>query len=89
MASGLGLDVDLDGLPPEVMLFSESNGRLLVTVPAYRESDFAARFKGLSCRRLGEVTADAKLVVRWQGETVVDLTAVDLATAFKETLSNG
>jgi phosphoribosylformylglycinamidine synthase len=88
LASGLGLDVELGGLPPEIMLFSESNGRLLVTVPAKEAANFAERFDGLPCRPIGSVTSDARLVIRQEDEPLVEIESTALETAFKETLSN-
>jgi phosphoribosylformylglycinamidine synthase II len=88
MASGLGMDIDLDGLPPDIALFSESTGRLLATTSAQQAGGFAARFRGLPCRKIGEVTSESRLRVRTAGEAVVDLDDAALEAAFKETLSD-
>ena len=45
-------------------LFSESNGRFLVTVAPRTPSASSSSFDGLPCRRVGEVTADPRLRVR-------------------------
>ena len=51
MAGELGMTVDLDlapgiaELPPDVALFSESNGRFVVTVAATDAAAFAALFR--------------------------------------------
>jgi phosphoribosylformylglycinamidine synthase len=89
MASGLGLAVDLDGLPPEIALFSESNGRMVVTTAPENAERFAAIFRGLPCRMVGEVTAEPRLSIRSGRKIAVDLDLASIRTAFKETLANG
>ena len=67
----LGADLSLkaiaaqSGLTDEaVLLFSESNTRFLVEVPANRQSDFTSRFAGLPCVEIGSVTAGPQLRIR-------------------------
>lgn len=66
----LGLTLDLAEVPADEtlrddqILFSESCGRFLVTVPSLVQSDFEAIFQGLPCNRVGEVKADPHLVIR-------------------------
>jgi len=94
IAGGLGLDIDLaecDGLrdlPPDVALFSESNGRFLITVTAENVERAATVFEGLPYRRVGRVTAEARLRVR-RGESIwLDVDAATLEAAYKETLAD-
>jgi phosphoribosylformylglycinamidine synthase len=89
IASGLGLEVDLAGMPPEVALFSESNGRLVVTTSPEDAARFTRLFRGLPCSMVGEVTPEPRLRIRAGDEVVVDLDVASLETAFKETLANG
>ncbi len=61
-AGGWGISLDVDVLPadtshPIVKLFSESNGRWLVEVPARQHADFEAVMRGSTCVRCGQVTA--------------------------------
>ncbi len=79
VASELGLDLDLErradlaGLAPDAALFSESNGRFVVTVRPTDAARLEAAFAGLACRRLGLVTAAPRLVVRRGPRALVDL----------------
>jgi phosphoribosylformylglycinamidine synthase len=92
MAGELGLDVDLDAahdlaeLPPDVALFSESNGRFVVTVAAKDARELEAVFAGLPCRRLGSVTEEPQLRVRIGGRLRVDVTVASMKRPYKETL---
>ncbi|HUG48920.1 MAG TPA: phosphoribosylformylglycinamidine synthase subunit PurL [Candidatus Limnocylindria bacterium] len=59
--SGLGADLVVPvALPPAVVLFGESPGRVVVSLPAERWPDLARLAAGLRvpCRRLGSVAAD-------------------------------
>ena len=94
MAGELGLDVDLDaapgiaGLPPDVALFSESNGRFIVTVAPDDAAAFAAQFPGLPCRRIGVVTKQPSLRIAVGGERRVELDVSGMKSAYKETLAH-
>jgi phosphoribosylformylglycinamidine (FGAM) synthase-like enzyme len=54
MAGGLGLELDLDlgpdlaALPADTALFSESNGRFIVTVAERHATAFESLFTGLA-----------------------------------------
>lgn len=70
MAGGLGMDIDLSRLPVEgnvpenredILLFSESCGRVLVSLAPEKETDFLAFFAGLPVARIGEVRKDETL----------------------------
>jgi phosphoribosylformylglycinamidine synthase len=90
MASRLGLEIDLDAcpdladLPADVALFSESNGRFVLTTRPDHARRLAGLFDGLACRRVGEVTGDACLRVHRSGEAWLALGVDALETAFKE-----
>jgi len=90
MASRLGLAIDLGtypdlaNLPADVALFSESNGRFVLTTRPDHARRLADLFDGLPCRRVGIVTEDARLRVHRSGEAWLDLGADALKTAFKE-----
>ena len=59
MAGNLGMDVDLGPVPAEeslrddIILFSESAGRFLVTVDPDKRDVFEKRFKGQPCACIG------------------------------------
>jgi phosphoribosylformylglycinamidine synthase len=88
MAAGLGLDLDLDRLPatpgltPLKKLFSESTGRLVVTVAAKRATEFESLLEGVSWAKVGKVKAGGRLLVRAGAATVVDLKTAKMRAAF-------
>ncbi|MDN5919197.1 MAG: phosphoribosylformylglycinamidine synthase subunit PurL [Pseudonocardia sp.] len=85
LAGGRGASIGLDAVSAEVFtaLFSESAGRVLVTVPADGAEAFTARATaaGVPLTRLGETGGD---VLRIAG--VGDLTLDELRTAWEGTL---
>ena len=90
--TGLDLDLgdcdDLDALAPDVALFSESAGRVLITVAPAEADRVERHFRGLSCRRVGHVTERARLNVRAHGRTWLDVGAGELRAAFRERLDD-
>jgi phosphoribosylformylglycinamidine (FGAM) synthase-like enzyme len=86
----LGLALALEASDPLAMLFSESNGRLLVEVrPADREA-FEAHFTGalaMDARAIGVVTdgggaGDARLSISGPGQALIDLALGELIKAW-------
>jgi phosphoribosylformylglycinamidine synthase len=94
MAGELGLDLDLDAcpdlaaLPQDVALFSESNGRFIVTIEARHAGAFERLFTGLPCRRIGTVTQAAYLRAVLGGRLRIDLPIAALKAAYKEPLAH-
>jgi phosphoribosylformylglycinamidine synthase subunit PurSL len=94
MAGGLGLEVDLTlatdlaALPPDVALFSESNGRFVVTVATVSAAKFEALFRGLACHRVGAVTAAPNLAISSCGAARVEVSIASMKSAYKETLAH-
>jgi len=94
MAGELGMELDLDAasdlaeLPPDVALFSESNGRFVVTVAPHDAAAFAALFGGLPCRRVGTVTSAKSLRATLGGELRIDLDVAAMKAAYKEALAH-
>jgi phosphoribosylformylglycinamidine synthase len=94
MAGELGMELDLDAdpepakLPADVALFSESNGRFVVTVAPKDAATFAALFQDLPCRRIGVVTAIPSLRVTLGGASCIDVTIAAMKLAYKETLAH-
>ena len=83
-AGGLGAEIDARLIPrsravkrDDDLLFSESNTRFVVEVDAACEKDFRIRFKGLPCKKAGEVTKKKKLVVTGLGGKPVISAGVD------------
>ncbi|MGM0681909.1 MAG: AIR synthase-related protein, partial [Thermodesulfobacteriota bacterium] len=99
-AGGLGLDIDLGraGLGrgqsnggrwrDDVLLFSESQSRFVVTVEPGKSGRFEEIMKDTGCFRLGEVTEEPELKIRGlNGGTVVAEQVAELKAAWKETLN--
>lgn len=90
MAGELGAELDLapaDGmadLEPDVALFSESAGRLVVSVSESDAGAFAERFTGLACARVGAVTEADRLVVERDGEGWIDTTIPELKDRYQQ-----
>jgi phosphoribosylformylglycinamidine synthase len=90
----LGAEIDLDGcggidgLDPDVALFSESNGRFVATVAQVDAEAFRERFEGLPCWRIGIVSDDPRLVIRHADHLLVDIELTRLRQRFQEGLGN-
>lgn len=96
VAGGLGLTLNLSQLPvpdqhksnqmrTDHLLFSESTGRFLVTVPPDQQAAFEALMAGLPAARVGEVVADPVLIIR-SSETsapVIRIAISDLQQAWQ------
>ena len=95
MGGNLGLEVDLARVPlrdverDDVLLFSESAGRFIVTVnPVHREA-FEDLFKGVAYGCIGTVTAETDFVVRGIEQGVIMTVSVaDLKTAWNLTFGD-
>jgi phosphoribosylformylglycinamidine synthase len=95
MGGNLGMHVDLRKIPAEalcrsdVLLFSESAGRFIVTIDPRRQSEFEAAFSGVPCACIGKITAEPLLRVDGlRGETLMSLTVPDLKAAWKSPFGN-
>ncbi len=90
MGGPLGASIDIalsahDMLPQEA-LFAESNGRLLLEVAPHDAATLEELFAGESLVRLGEVTAQPRLLVRVDGAPAIDLPIDDLLAAWQRDL---
>ena len=92
LAGGLGVDIDIDALPgageldDDTALYSESNGRFIVTVSPADTPRLEHLFAGLVCRHVGTVTTGTRVLVRRRETVVVDLSLDDLRKSFSEGL---
>lgn len=92
MAGDLGVEVALDaaarGLDPPIALFSESTGRILLTVRPEQAHALEAILGAHGLVRLGTITPPKNgrgyLRIERSGQTVVQLGAADLQGAFQE-----
>lgn len=89
---GLGLELSLTSVPAEaemrddIILFSESNGRLLVEVPPRHRSSFEEVMGDSVSARVGTVMGEERLSVLCRERVVVDLPLHELMTAWKTPL---
>ena len=89
---GLGLEVDLSKatavaeMRDDLMLFSESNGRLLVEVEEGESKDFEAKMEGIVFARAGTVTGGDRLTVYGRGGVIIDEPLDLLMSAWKTPL---
>ena len=89
---GLGLEVDLARVPATVdmrddlLLFSESNGRLLVEVHEGDIGVFEELMKGSKVARIGSVVKEPWLRITRTGKAVIDLANEDTIKAWKTPL---
>lgn len=93
-AGGLGLLVELDRAPREGvdrddhMLFSESQGRFLITVHAHKAREFEKIMEGCPMAMVGRVTAEPELVIHGlAGGTVVKASILELKQAWTRPLA--
>ena len=89
----LGIEADLAAVPTEgverddVLLFSESNSRYIITVPPDRRSAFEDALAGVPFACIGRVSEEPRLRLRGlSGETVVDADVLELKQRWKATL---
>jgi phosphoribosylformylglycinamidine synthase len=95
MAGMLGVNVDLalvpggEALREDVILYSESQGRLLVSVAPANCAAFEEVFAGLPCARIGRVTRDGAIMVRGcDGTPVIRSDVAALLGSYRGTFGN-
>jgi phosphoribosylformylglycinamidine synthase len=88
LSGKLGLEINLaphSGNNQE-LLFSESSGRVVVTVAPQFKDKFEEVLKGLTVYQIGQVTQNKKLKIKSvQGKTIVDLSLDQLTASYKST----
>lgn len=88
----LGVDVDLAMVPvigdlrDDIVLFSESNGRLLIEVPAGKTGEFEKAMEGTAISCIGVVKSEQKMTLTKDGEPVLDEPLDELMAAWKTPL---
>ncbi len=95
-AGGLGATIELARMPhavddshhlDEILLFSESNTRLLCEVRSENAEPFAARMAGIPCAQIGVVTSEPRLDLRGAaGSQVLCAEVNHLKTAWQRPL---
>jgi phosphoribosylformylglycinamidine synthase len=86
MAGELGLEVDLAQVAemPLEALYSESAGRVLVTVAPADAERFEAMLSGAPCQRLGLVRDDHRFVVHWGERPLIQTDVREMKATWKE-----
>jgi len=91
MGGNLGMKVDLMQVPAkdverdDIMLFSESAGRFIVTVDPANRQAFEKFFKGLACAGIGLLTEEPDLVVQGlEHKTIISVPVMNLKAAWKK-----
>ena len=88
----LGVDLDIGKVPvdekmrDDILLFSESNGRLLIEVSAEKTEAFEKAMEGVAISCIGAVKTDPKLTVTKDGKPVLEESLVELMKAWKTPL---
>ena len=87
---GLGLDLSSvpisEGLRDDFLLFSESNGRLLIEVPEEHCTAFEKLMGDTVFAKVGVVKEEKALTLKRLGKVLVDLPLEELITAWKTPL---
>jgi phosphoribosylformylglycinamidine synthase len=91
MAGGLGMKVDIGHVPSEkdyrgdILLFSESAGRIIASVAPENKDDFEILFSGLPCRCIGMITENKDFIVDGPGrKNLISVTLHDSRNAWKK-----
>jgi phosphoribosylformylglycinamidine synthase len=92
MGGNLGMHVNLEQVPrrdverADVLLFSESAGRFIVTVDPVKRAAFEEHFQGSPCGCIGTVTEIPDFVVQGiESEAIIRVPLADLKMAWKKT----
>jgi phosphoribosylformylglycinamidine synthase len=94
MGGNLGMEVNLADVPfdgddaverrNDMLLFSESAGRFIVTIAPSHQEVFEKMFRGLPCRQIGIVTQTPELKISGlEGDAMVSLSVAELKAAWK------
>ena len=92
-SGGLGLEIDLGAIKSsspmrdDLILFSESNSRLLVEVSPEKSREFEELMRGVVFSKVGQVMREQRLLIQGDsGRLVVDASLSDLLETWKGTL---
>ncbi|HLD05575.1 MAG TPA: AIR synthase-related protein [Candidatus Nanoarchaeia archaeon] len=90
MGGMLGLEISLKNLPgkvsqDEAALFSESQGRFVVTINPKHQASFEAAMKGNACTLIGKVAKNSIQIKGLKGNSIVKTTIDSALKAYKST----
>ena len=91
-SGGLGMTVDISRIPgeqirPDLLLFSESQSRFVVTVSKDMQRDFESVMSGVSLELIGEVNDSEMLSIEHKGEKIILENVASLKQAWQSPLS--
>jgi phosphoribosylformylglycinamidine synthase subunit PurSL len=92
MAGKLGINICLENIPgtasrDDFKLYSESQGRIIVTVAPQNKHKFEKIMKDQACSQIGQVTNNDPFVIKGQsGKKVVNASINSLLKSYKSTL---
>jgi phosphoribosylformylglycinamidine synthase len=91
MGGNLGITVDLGLVPSDpldrndIILFSESAGRFIVTIDTENRKIFEEIFKGLPCTCIGSVTHESDFIIKGiDGSLLMNIPVQELKDAWKK-----
>jgi phosphoribosylformylglycinamidine synthase subunit PurSL len=95
MGGNLGMNIELGSVPAQevnnrddIILFSESAGRFVVTLDSSRRQEFETTMSGCPLACVGTVTAKPEFVVRGlNGEVIVSVPVQELKASWKKTFA--
>ncbi len=93
MGGQLGMDISLDELTGcttrnDLALYSESQGRIVVTVAPQDQQHFEQQLQGQAFTQLGVVRADSAFMIHSQNRSVVDTTVDTLLSSYRSTFGD-
>ncbi|MFA6017143.1 MAG: AIR synthase-related protein [Patescibacteria group bacterium] len=94
LAGKLGVEISLNKLTGTISrndfaLFSESQGRILVTINPKNKKEFENIMKGNQFKQIGQVTDNQQLIIKGlDNKTVVDLALEKIEKTYKSTFKN-
>ncbi|MCR4328405.1 MAG: AIR synthase-related protein [Patescibacteria group bacterium] len=94
MGGMLGADIDLRNVPgnhtrDDLALFSESQGRIVVSVDPKKCKEFEALMRGNACMRIGTVAHDGVVHIKgWDGARAVRINIKSALEAYRGTFKN-
>lgn len=94
MGGLLGANIDLQAIPQEninrndTLLFSESQGRILVSIAPENKTQFEKLCKDIPFAKIGQVTDNSLIRINaLNGNEIVSASVIDLHSAYKSTFS--
>ncbi len=95
IAGKLGATINLSHFPlsremrDDEVLYSESQGRIILTVRPEKQKDFESFFQGVPMAMVGTVSPHSKFIIKGQsGQSIIDVDVSELDSNYRKTLKN-